>query len=356
MNNQPRQTMKALVFRGAGEPRFEDRDKPSIQAATDAIVRVVKTTICGTDLHILKGHVPTVAPGRILGHEGVGVVEQIGESVASFRIGDRVLISCISSCGMCSNCKKGMYSHCLKDGGWILGNRIDGTQAEFVRIPFADNSLYSIPPGANEESFVMLSDILPTGFEIGVINGCVKLGDIIAIVGCGPIGIAALMTAQFYSPTEIIAVDIDDNRLEIARKLGATQTINNGDGNAISTVMQLTHGEGVNVAIEAVGESSAFDVCQGIVAAGGHIANVGVHGKPVQLNLDKLWSENITLTTGLVNTSSTSLLIKAVASQKLQPSQLITHRFKFRQILQAYQTFGNAMQEKAMKVILSNDP
>lgn len=348
--------MKALVFCGAGEPIFEDRAKPVIQAATDAIVRVVKTTICGTDLHILKGHVPSVAPGRILGHEGVGIVEQIGGSVANFCIGDRVLISCITSCGMCSNCKKGMYSHCLKEGGWILGNRIDGTQAEFVRIPFADNSLYSIPPGANDESFVMLSDILPTGFEVGVINGGVKPGDIIAIVGCGPIGIAVLMTAQFYSPAEIIVIDIDDNRLAMAKNLGATQTINNSDGNAVAAVMKMTLGVGVDVAIEAVGVSSTFDVCQRIVAAGGHIANVGVHGKPVQLNLDKLWSHNITLTTGLVDTSSTAMLLKTVASQKLQPSQLISHHFQFNQMLQAYETFGNAMQEKAMKVIISNDP
>lgn len=348
--------MKALVFYGAGEPRFEDRAKPVIQAATDAIVRVVKTTICGTDLHILKGHVPSVSQGRILGHEGVGVVEQIGESVANFCVGDRVLISCITSCGMCSNCKKGMFSHCLKEGGWILGNRIDGTQAEFVRIPFADNSLYSIPPGANDESFVMLSDILPTGFEVGVINGGVKPGDIIAIVGCGPIGVAVLMTAQFYAPAEIIVIDIDDNRLAMAKKLGATQTINNSDGNAIAAVMRMTLGVGVDVAIEAVGISSTFDVCQGIVAAGGRIANVGVHGKPVQLNLDKLWSHNITLTTGLVDTSSTAMLLKTVAAQKLQPSQLISHHFQFHQMLQAYETFGNAMQEKAMKVIISNDP
>lgn len=356
MNNQPIQMMKALVFYGAGEPRFEDRAKPVIQAATDAIVRVVKTTICGTDLHILKGHVPSVSQGRILGHEGVGVVEQIGESVANFCVGDRVLISCITSCGMCSNCKKGMFSHCLKEGGWILGNRIDGTQAEFVRIPFADNSLYSIPPGANDESFVMLSDILPTGFEVGVINGGVKPGDIIAIVGCGPIGVAVLMTAQFYAPAEIIVIDIDDNRLAMAKKLGATQTINNSDGNAIAAVMRMTLGVGVDVAIEAVGISSTFDVCQGIVAAGGRIANVGVHGKPVQLNLDKLWSHNITLTTGLVDTSSTAMLLKTVAAQKLQPSQLISHHFQFHQMLQAYETFGNAMQEKAMKVIISNDP
>ncbi len=355
MNDRSSPMMKALVFHGAGEPKFEDRPRPTIQSATDAIIRVTKTTICGTDLHILKGHVPTVASGRILGHEGVGVVEQVGGSVANFRVGDRVLISCITSCGMCAKCKKGMYSHCQKEGGWILGNRIDGTQAEFVRIPFADNSLYPIPQRSNDESFVMLSDILPTGFEVGVINGGVKPGDIVAIVGGGPIGIAVLMTAQFYSPSEIIVIDIDDNRPEIARKLGATQTINNSDGNAIAAVMKMTQGVGVDVAVEAVGVASTFDVCQGIVAAGGRIANVGVHGTPVQLNLDKLWSHNITLTTGLVDTSSTSMLLKTVASQKLKPAQLITHHFQFSQMLQAYKTFGNAMQEKAMKVIISNE-
>jgi len=356
MSNQSIQMMKALVFNGAGEPKFEDRPKPAIQSPTDAIVRVTKTTICGTDLHILKGHVPSVASGRILGHEGVGIVEQVGASVANFGVGDRVLISCITSCGTCAKCKIGMYSHCLKEGGWILGNRIDGTQAEFVRIPFADNSLYPIPLSGNDESFVMLSDILPTGFEVGVINGGVKPGDIVAIVGGGPIGIAVLMTAQFYSPAEIIVIDIDANRLEMAKKLGATHTINNSDGNAIADVMKMTLGVGVDVAVEAVGVSSTFDVCQGIVAAGGRIANVGVHGTPVQLNLDKLWSHNITLTTGLVDTSSTSMLLKTVASQKLHPSQLITHHFQFSQMLQAYKTFGNAMQEKAMKVIIANDP
>jgi alcohol dehydrogenase len=248
-----------------------------------------------------------------------------------------------------------MYSHCLKEGGWILGNRIDGTQAEYVRIPFADNSLYPIPLSAPEESFVMLSDILPTGFECGVLNGGVKPGDVVAIVGGGPIGIAVLMTAQFYSPSEIVVIDVDENRLEIARKLGATRTINNSDGNAIEAVMKMTQGVGVEVAVEAVGVAATFDVCQGIVAAGGHIANVGVHGAPVQLNLDKLWSHNITLKTGLVDTSSTSMLLKSVASHQLEPSQLITHRFPFHQMLQAYKTFGNAMQEKAMKVIVSND-
>jgi alcohol dehydrogenase len=347
--------MKALVYHGPGQRAFEDRPKPFIQVPTDAIVRITKTTICGTDLHILKGDVPTVTDGRILGHEGVGVIEHVGESVSTFRVGDRVLISCITSCGKCRNCKKGMYSHCENGGGWKLGNLIDGTQAEHVRIPFADNSLYAIPAGADEEALVMLSDILPTGFECGVLSGQVKPGDTVAIIGGGPIGLAALLTAQFYSPSEIIVVDIDENRLEVSKKLGATNTVNNRDGKAVEKVMTLTGNRGVDVAIEAVGTPMSFDVCQAIVAAGGHIANIGVHGKPVQLNLDKLWAHNITLTTRLVDTVTTSMLLKTVVAGKLQPRKLITHHFALGEVMRAYDVFGNAMQERALKVILTND-
>lgn len=347
--------MKALTYHGAGKIALEDKPKPFIQKPTDAIVKIKKTTICGTDLHILKGDVPTVTDGRILGHEGVGIIEEIGANVSNFKVGDRVLISCITSCGTCTNCKKGMYSHCENGGGWILGNLIDGTQAEYVRIPFADNSLYAVPAGADEEALVMLSDILPTGFECGVLNGQVKPGDTVAIVGSGPIGLAALLTAQFYSPAEIIMIDIDDNRLKISKQLGATQTINNSDGGAVEKVMALTGGRGVDVAIEALGMAATFDVCQSIVAAGGHIANIGVHGKPVQLNLDKLWSHNITLTTRLVDTVTTPMLMKTVASGKVQPKQLITHHFKLDDVMKAYDTFKNAMKENALKIIISND-
>jgi len=345
--------MKALVYRGPGKRELEDKPKPVIENATDAIVKISKTTICGTDLHILKGDVPTVAEGRILGHEGVGIIDQAGSNVSNFRVGDRVLISCITSCGKCANCKKGMYSHCENGGGWILGNLIDGTQAEYVRIPFADNSLYPAPPDADEEALVMLSDILPTGFECGVVNGQIKPGDTVAIVGGGPIGLATLLTAQFYSPAEIIMIDIDDNRLEVSKKLGATRTINNSDGKAIQKVMALTGSRGVDVAIEAIGIPMSFDICQAIVTAGGHIANIGVHGKPVQLNLDKLWSQNIKLTTGLVDTVTTPLLMKTVVSGRIQPGQLITHHFKLDGIMSAYDAFSNAMKERALKVIIS---
>ena len=347
--------MKALVYHGHGKFDLEDKPTPGIKTPTDAIVRITKTTICGTDLHIMKGDVPTVTDGRILGHEGVGIIQEVGGSVSNFKVGDRVLISCITSCGKCTNCKKGMYSHCENGGGWILGNLIDGTQAEYVRVPFADNSLYPIPAGADEEALVMLSDILPAGFECGVLNGRVKPGDTVAIVGGGPIGLAALLTAQFYSPSEIIMVDVDDNRLEVSKKFGATKVVNNSDGKAAGKVMALTGNRGVDVAIEAVGIPSSFDICQVIVTAGGHIANIGVHGKPVQLNLDKLWAHNITLTMGLVDTLTTPMLLKTVISGKLQPKQLITHHFALNDVVQAYNTFGNAMKERALKVIISND-
>jgi alcohol dehydrogenase len=346
--------MKALVYGGPGVRAFEDKPKPTIQKTTDAIVKITKTTICGTDLHILKGDVPTVTKGRILGHEGVGIVEQVGEGVSSFKAGDRVIISCISSCGKCSNCKKAMYSHCQNGGGWILGNEIDGTQAEYVRIPFADNSLYAVPDGADEEALVMLSDILPTGFECGVLNGAVKPGDTVAIVGSGPIGLAALLTARFYSPAEIIMIDTDENRLEVAKKLGATSVVNNADGQAAKHVMKLTQDRGVDVAIEAIGIPATFDICQNIVAAGGHIANIGVHGKPVTLNLDKLWSHNVTLTTRLVDSATIPMLLKTVLSGKVDPKKLITHRFSLADTMKAYDTFGSAMKERALKVIIAS--
>lgn len=345
--------MKALVYHGAGKKSWEEKPKPIITDATDAIVKIFKTTICGTDLHIMKGDVPTVKEGTIIGHEGVGIIEEIGTAVSLFKKGDHVLISCISACGKCEYCKKAMYSHCVK-GGWILGNTINGTQAEYVRIPFADNSLYPIPDGADEEALVMLSDILPTGFECGVLNGQVKPGDTIAIVGSGPIGLATLLTAQFYSPATIIMIDVDENRLSVAKTFGATHTINSSVENATEKVMSITNGIGVDTAIEAVGIPDTFELCEQIIGAGGHIANIGVHGKSASLHLETLWSKNITITTRLVDTSSTPMLFKTVQSKKLDPQKLITHRFKLDDIIEAYDTFGNAAKEKALKIILTN--
>jgi alcohol dehydrogenase len=346
-------TMKSLVYHGPGQKAWEDKPYPSIKESGDAIVRITTSTICGTDLHIMKGDVPTVTDGRILGHEGIGVVEQVGSGVTEFHVGDKVIISCVTACTKCDFCRKGMYSHC-RTGGWILGNTIDGTQAEYVRIPHADGSLYHFPDGGDEEALVMLSDILPTGFECGVLNGQVKPGDTVAIVGAGPVGLAVLLTAQFYSPAAIYVIDLDDNRLAVAKKFGATTVINSSDGKAVERVLELTGGAGVDVAIEAVGIGATFDICQEIVAAGGRLANVGVHGKPVMLHLEKLWSHNIALTTRLVDTVTLPMLLKIVLSGKLQPSKLATHRFALNDIQKAYEIFGNAAKESALKVILTN--
>jgi alcohol dehydrogenase len=346
--------MKALVYHGPGRRAWEEKARPNIQDPSDAIVRITTSTICGTDLHILKGDLPAVTDGRILGHEGIGVVEQVGTGVSEFQVGDKVIISCVSACLKCDFCKRGMYSHC-RHGGWILGYTIDGTQAEYVRIPHADGSLYHFPADADEEAMVMLSDILPTGFECGVLNGQVKPGDTVAIVGAGPVGLAVLLTAQFYSPAAIFMIDLDDKRLAVAKKFGATRLINSADGRAAQNVMDLTEGAGVDVAIEAVGVPATFAICQDIVAAGGRIANVGVHGKPVELHLEKLWDRNIAITTRLVDTVTTPMLLKVVRSGKLQPAQLVTHSFAMNDIMKAYDTFGNAAKEGALKVVLKND-
>jgi alcohol dehydrogenase len=346
-------TMKALVYHGPGRRAWEEHPRPEIEAPTDAIVRMSTTTICGTDLHILKGDVSTVTEGRILGHEGVGIVERVGGSVTAVRPGDKVLISCITACGKCDSCRKGMYSHC-RDGGWVLGNRIDGTQAEFVRVPHADMSLYPVAPDADEEALAMLSDVFPTAFECGILCGQVKPADTIAVVGAGPIGLACVLTAQFYSPAAVVAIDTDENRLEVSRAMGATHTLNAAKEDVAHRVMELTGGAGVDVAIEAVGIPETFDLCQQVVAAGGHIANVGVHGKPVSLRLEKLWSHNITLTTRLVDTVTTPMLLRVVQSRKLRPQALVTHRFRLDEIMQAYDAFGNAGRERALKVVLKN--
>lgn len=343
--------MKALVYGGPGKIAFQEHADPTIQTATDAIVKIVKTTICGTDLHILKGDVPSCTPGRILGHEAVGVVHAIGSAVTAFQVGDRVLVSCITSCGKCEFCKKGMYSHCAT-GGWILGNTIDGTQADYVRIPYADTSLYPIPRGVDEEALVMLSDILPTGFECGTLNAKVEPGCTVAIVGAGPVGLAALLTAQFYSPAQIILIDLDDNRLQVAKKLGATDTVNSRDGNAVDAVMQLTGKRGVDSAIEAVGVPAAYSICEGIIAPGGNIAILGVHGVKVDLHLERLWSHNITLRTRLVDTVTTPMLLRTVQAGKIDPKRLITHRFQLPDILHAYDIFAKAAANQALKVIL----
>ena len=346
--------MKALVYNGDHQIALEEKPKPTLLKPTDAIVRVTKTTICGTDIGIYKGKNLYMKEGTILGHEGVGIIEEVGDSVSQFKVGDKVIISCVTSCGSCEYCKKQLYAHC-KDGGWILGHMIDGTQAEYVRIPYADNSLYRIPETISDDIAVMISDILPTGHEIGVQYGDVRPGDAIAIVGAGPVGMSVLLTSQFYSPATIIMVDLDDNRLALAKELGATHTVNSGTQDAIAEVKKIVGEEGVDVAIEAVGIPQTWDVCQRIVKPGGNIANVGVHGKKVDFEIQDLWIKNLTITTGLVNTNTTPMLLKTAATNKLPLDKLITHHFKLSELEHAYEVFLNASKENAMKIIIDAD-
>lgn len=348
--------MKAYTYVKPGLASFVDVDKPIIRKPTDAIVRIVKTTICGTDLHIIKGDVPACQSGTILGHEGIGIVEEVGEGVSNFKKGDKVLISCVCACGKCYYCKKGIYAHCEDEGGWIFGHLIDGMQAEYLRVPHADNTLYHTPEDLSDESLVMLSDILPTGYEIGVLKGKVEPGCSVAIIGSGPVGLAALLTAQFYSPAKLIMVDLDDNRLETALSFGATHKVNSSDPEkAIKEIYDLTDGRGVDVAIEAVGIPATFDFCQKIIGVDGTVANCGVHGKPVEFDLDKLWIRNINVTTGLVSTNTTPQLLKALESHKIEPEKLVTHYFKLSEIEKAYEVFGKAADHHAIKVIIEND-
>jgi alcohol dehydrogenase len=350
--------MKALVYSGPKSIDWKDVPDPRIQKPTDAIVKIETTTICGTDLHILKGDVPTVESGRILGHEGVGVVTEVGEAVTEVAVGDRVIVSCISACGKCSYCLEGMYSHCLADEGasgigWILGHLIDGTQAEYVRVPFAETSLHKVPEGVEAENAAMISDILPTGHEIGIRYGAVKPGDVVAVIGAGPVGLAAMTTAALYGPSRVIAIDIDANRVEQAKRFGASDGVVSSDADWKEQVIALTDGLGVDVAIEAVGIPATWDMSMAIVRPGGHVANVGVHGKPVTFPLETAWIQNLTITTGLVNTDTSRMLIKLLAQGRIDVSGFISHRFSLDDIMSAYDTFGRAAETKALKVILT---
>jgi alcohol dehydrogenase len=349
--------MKALLYNGPGQKSWEDVPNPVILQPTDVIVKIDTTTICGTDLHILKGDVPAVTPGRILGHEGVGTIVELGSAVTSLKIGDQVIISCISACGHCDFCKQGVFSHCLgAEGasgiGWILGHLIDGTQAEYVRVPYAETSVYLLPDGVTPREGAVLSDILPTGHEIGVKYGQVKAGDVVAVIGAGPVGLAAIATAGLYGPSRVITIDLDANRMEQAKSFGATDAVNSGDADWKEQVIALTDGLGVDVAIEAVGIPLTFTMCTEIVRPAGHVANVGVHGHPVELALQDLWISNVTISMGLVNTNTLGTLLKLVAQNKIAADSFISHSFKLEDILEAYDVFGRAAETKALKVIL----
>ncbi len=345
--------MRALVYHGPGLKAWEDVPKPEVTADTDAIVRVDATTICGTDLHILKGDVPAVTDGRILGHEAVGTVETVGSGVKTVKAGDRVLVSCISACGTCRYCRDGHAGQCLGGGGWILGHKIDGTQAEYVRVPFADTSTYPLPAGASDEDILMMADILPTAYEVGVLNGNVRPGDVVAIVGAGPIGLAAITGARLFSPSHVVAIDLADIRLEAAKNFGADVTVNNGRQDPLEVINELTDGLGADVAIEAVGVPATFELAARLIRPGGHIANIGVHGEPATLHLEELWIKNVTITTGLVDAYATSTLLHLLATHQVDAGRFITHRFTLDEFDTAYDVFGRAAETGALKVVLS---
>jgi alcohol dehydrogenase len=345
--------MKALVYNGPGSKSWEDVPRPSVRDDTDAIVRVDVTTICGSDLHILKGDTPEVTKGRILGHEAVGTVEEIGSGVKTLSVGDRVLVSCISACGACRFCREGRYGQCLGGGGWILGHMIDGTQAEYVRVPFADTSTYGLPEGVNDEEILMLADILPTAYEVGVLNGKVQPGDTVVVVGAGPIGLSAITGALLYSPSHVIAIDLADARLDAAKRFGADHTFNSTKDGAADFVRGLTGGLGADVAIEAVGVPASFELCTELVRPGGHVANIGVHGKSATLHLESLWTRDVTITTGLVDTYSTPTLLRLVASHQIDAAQFATHHFKMDAMLDAYDVYSKAGDTGAIKVVIS---
>lgn len=350
--------MKAMVYGGPGVREWKEVPDPKIQRPTDVIVKMEATTICGTDLHILKGDVPAVTPGRILGHEGIGRITELGSDMPGLAVGDKVILSCISACGRCGYCRQGLYSHCLDSEGqsgigWIFGHLIDGTQAEYVRVPFAETSVYKIPEGVSDAEGILLSDILPTGFEIGIQYANPKPGDVIAVIGAGPVGLASVMTARLYGPSRVVAVDLDEKRLARARDFGATDTVNSGAADWKEQVMATTDGLGVDVAVEAVGIPLTFTMTTEIVRPGGRIANVGVHGAPVPLALQDLWIQNIWISTGLVNTNTLGMLLKLVAEHQLPADKFVTHRFSFDQFDEAYEVFGNAAEHDALKMLIS---
>jgi alcohol dehydrogenase len=348
--------MKGLVYHGPGQRSWDTVPEPTIEAPTDVVVRVDSSTICGTDLHILKGDVPAVPPGTILGHEAVGTIVEKGAGVTTLEIGDRVLVSCITSCGRCRFCKEHRYGACTGGGGWIFGHLIDGLQAEYARVPFADTSVYNVPPELDDEQVIFLADILPTAYEVGVLNGRVEPGDTVAIVGAGPIGLAAVLTARLLTPAHIVAIDVDDSRLERARELGADVAINNVGGSALAAVQQLTGGLGADVAIEAVGIPETFELCTELVRPGGRVANVGVHGHSATLHLETLWIRDLTITTGLVDTFTTPRLLDLIAGGKLDAMPFATHHFPLGEMMSAYDTFADAAATHALKVVLTAEP
>ena len=345
--------MKALVYHGPNDNSWDEVPDATLIDDTDAVVRVDATTICGTDLHILKGDLPEVTPGRILGHEAVGTVEEVGTAVKNIHPGDRVLVSCISACGTCRFCREGRFGQCLGGGGWILGHNIDGAQAEKMRVPFAGTSTYPVPAGVTDEQFLMLADILPTAYEVGVLNGRVSPGDVVVVVGAGPIGLAAIAGCLMFSPSHVIAIDLSDARLDAAKQFGADITVNNGREDPLAIVRGLTDGLGADVTIEAVGMATTFELATQLVRPGGHVANIGVHGKPATLHLETLWTRDVTITTGLVDTYSTPTLSRLMAAHQIDAARFATHHFLLEEMMEAYEVYSNAAETGALKVVLT---
>ncbi len=344
--------MKGLIYEGPGRRSWATKPDPAIQDPTDVIVRIESSTICGTDLHILKGDVPEVKPGTVLGHEAVGTVVEVGAGVTTLRPDDRVLVSCITSCGRCAFCREGHYGLCTGGGGWIFGHLIDGLQAELARVPFADTSVHKLPDTLTDEQVLFLADILPTAFEVGVLNGGVKPGDTVAIVGAGPIGLAAILTAKLYTPSRIIAIDLADARLACALEFGADTVVNNGREDAVQAVLELTDGLGADVAMEAVGVPETFELCTELIRPGGRVANIGVHGHAAALHLERLWIRDVTITTGLVDTITTPRLLRLIAEGRLDATPFATHRFALADTMAAYDTFAAPETTGALKVVL----
>jgi alcohol dehydrogenase len=345
--------MRAMVYQGPGRLSWNEVADPEITDEADAIVRVDATTICGTDLHILAGDVPSVQQGRVLGHEAVGTVQQVGAGVRTMGPGDRVLVSCISSCGTCRYCREGRLGQCVGGGGWILGHTYDGTQAEYVRVPFADTSAYRLPPDVTDAEALMLADTLPTGYEVGVQAAGVQPGDVVAILGAGPVGLAAISTARLFSPSHIVAIDHADHRLQAAKLFGADVTVNNAAGDARAAVRSLTGDLGADVAIEAAGSPETFELAIRLTRPGGKVANIGVHGKPVALHLEEQWTRDITLTTGLVDTRSIPLLLRLLAGRQIEPRKLVTDQLELAEMARGYDIFMRAADTGALKVVLS---
>lgn len=346
-------TMKAFVYHGPEKMSLDQVPKPTIIKPTDAIVKVTTSTICGTDKHIRHGGMPEVEPGRIIGHEFCGIVEEVGSSVNKFKKGDKVAVSCVTQCMDCYYCRRGMYSQCTT-GSWIYGYMIDGCQADYVRVPYADSGMYIIPDSLTDEDVLFVGDILSTGY-FGAENGNIQPGDTVAVFGSGPVGMCAMATARLWGPARIVAVDIDDSRLEFAKKNGwADYGLNPQKVDVVQALKDMTGGRGADVTIEANGFEPTFKGAIDGVRAGGTVSLIGVFEKPQVVEMNKLWIKNIAIKMGLVNANRISELIDLIKEGKLNMKPLITHTLPLSQVAEGYDIFEER-RDNAIKVVLKDD-